>query len=940
MNWKKSFSVLTISLLLAMSSVTAKADETGKTETLSEVPVLTQAEDPKKNDDLDDKDLNRQTSNEEVEDIKNSTSVEVEIEEAKPATKVNAAADADPMRTFNIDDWDVNTMHDGVLIIGGLKNQNIKNIYIPSYVTIAGQERRVQFNDLSMFMKKEKDLKRFESIIFEAIGPDSNPTAVQKVILGTPAGEAISLSNVFANHPVLSNVDLKGLDVSRVTNISGIFGGSLSIRNLDVSNWDTSNVTSMEGAFFNTQTLLHIDLKDWDTSKVTNMSNMFKESGLWEVNFPNWRTGNVTTMSEMFASMPQLYETDFKNWDTSKVTDFSGMFAFTKGIRDLDLRAFNTSSATTMASMFYQLGSIQSLNLSSFDTRKVTDFTGMFGFVVVPQLDITNFDTGSAVKMERMFQNFSLLDSSGGGYGKIGKLDVSHFKMDNVETIYQMFYRSNLEELDVTKWNVAKVENANSAFSGMQNLKSINPGNWNTSGIKDISFIFQGTYLLEYIDLHNWEINITDTNNNRNLFLLGQYLQRPLIVKTSDPFLLGYNYAKDFRLTAGPKKLAMEGKFSDNTTSKSLFNRYTIQDEAELITSAADYNAFMHDLPTPTNPLLSFKEWQYKDEKNIRKVFVDKTESIDIRKDSTVYEAQYESHKLTVKFHVDDAITEVKTEPNTKVDQTKIPETDKTGYTFKGWVYLNEPAKPFDPATVVIVEDTEVKAVYEINKVKVTFDNEGDLTEATTDYNTAVKPADIPTVTKVGHTFKEWNTKADGTGVKFVGTELITEDRTVYAIYTVNQLSVTFNDEGTVNVQNVDYGTALKTNQIPTPVGKTGHTFKEWNTAPDGNGTKFVGTEVITSNTVVFAVYTVNEVSVTFINDTQLDTATTTYNNALNPSDIPTATKIGHSFVEWNTSPDGSGSEFVGTELITENRTVYAIFTANPVKVTFDNEGD
>ena len=38
--------------------------------------------------------------------------------------------------------------------------------------------------------------------------------------------------------------------------------------------------------------------------------------------------------------------------------------------------------------------------------------------------------------------------------------------------------------------------------------------------------------------------------------------------------------------------------------------------------------------------------------------------------------------------------------------------------------------------------------------------------------------------TKVGYTFKEWNTKADGTGAKFLGTTAVISNITVYAVYT------------------------------------------------------------------------------------------------------------------------------------------------------------
>mgnify|MGYP000859929142 FL=1 len=37
--------------------------------------------------------------------------------------------------------------------------------------------------------------------------------------------------------------------------------------------------------------------------------------------------------------------------------------------------------------------------------------------------------------------------------------------------------------------------------------------------------------------------------------------------------------------------------------------------------------------------------------------------------------------------------------------------------------------------------------------------------------------------TKKGYTFKEWNTKEDGTGTAFTGKTVVSEDMTVYAIY-------------------------------------------------------------------------------------------------------------------------------------------------------------
>ncbi|MFD2444215.1 S-layer homology domain-containing protein, partial [Bacillus sp. CGMCC 1.16607] len=71
----------------------------------------------------------------------------------------------------------------------------------------------------------------------------------------------------------------------------------------------------------------------------------------------------------------------------------------------------------------------------------------------------------------------------------------------------------------------------------------------------------------------------------------------------------------------------------------------------------------------------------------------------------------------------------------------------------------------------------------------VTFDVEGATTTATTDASGNVSLPAAPT--KAGHTFKEWNTKADGTGDKVTAATVFVVDTTVYAIFTQNQATQT-----------------------------------------------------------------------------------------------------------------------------------------------------
>ena len=98
--------------------------------------------------------------------------------------------------------------------------------------------------------------------------------------------------------------------------------------------------------------------------------------------------------------------------------------------------------------------------------------------------------------------------------------------------------------------------------------------------------------------------------------------------------------------------------------------------------------------------------------------------------------------------------------------------------------------------------DSQYKIQYTFNIVKparstVTF-KDGDKTYAMVkaEIGKAIDTDDLKdqsmpkSPAKDGYTFKEWNTKADGTGVKFTGKTVVNSDMTVYAIYVEEPLDI------------------------------------------------------------------------------------------------------------------------------------------------------
>lgn len=96
--------------------------------------------------------------------------------------------------------------------------------------------------------------------------------------------------------------------------------------------------------------------------------------------------------------------------------------------------------------------------------------------------------------------------------------------------------------------------------------------------------------------------------------------------------------------------------------------------------------------------------------------------------------------------------------------------------------------------------------------------------------------------TKSGYTFSKWNTKSDGTGTSYTSgaTYSTNADLFLYAIWTPWTHTVQFNANGGSGVpSSFTKTTDIEAILSATEPTRTGHIFKEWNTAADGSGTTY-----------------------------------------------------------------------------------------------------
>jgi uncharacterized repeat protein (TIGR02543 family) len=222
---------------------------------------------------------------------------------------------------------------------------------------------------------------------------------------------------------------------------------------------------------------------------------------------------------------------------------------------------------------------------------------------------------------------------------------------------------------------------------------------------------------------------------------------------------------------------------------------------------------------------------------------------------------------------------------------TEPPDPTKTGHTFGGWYKESGCTNPWDFDTDKVTSDVTLYAQWTINTYTVTFDKNGGDTEADPMTKPATHGGNVGTLpiapTRTGYTFAIWNTKADGSGTEFTATTAVTADLTVYAQWTINTYTVTFNSKGgsAVDLQRVEHGGKVTR---PTAPRRTGYTFGGWYKEYWCTDDWVFDTDMVTSDVTIYAKWTGSVHNIT------QDTYYTTIQAALDDADTITITPTGN----------------------------------------------
>ena len=199
------------------------------------------------------------------------------------------------------------------------------------------------------------------------------------------------------------NADIGGWNTASVTDMWAMFNGATSF-NADIGDWTTTAVTSTRVMFQNTK--FNQDISDWDVSNVTHMNNMFKNNGDFNQDISGWDVSSVEYMNSLFAGA-SAFDQDIRDWDTGSV--------IVTATESNYYRMFNTSTK-----MIARFGATGTTPVASFDLDPDSDVTPSAAF----------FNQGGVSTLDRFIgvtttETFTSASTSYSATATLGTLDLS-----------------------------------------------------------------------------------------------------------------------------------------------------------------------------------------------------------------------------------------------------------------------------------------------------------------------------------------------------------------------------------------------------------------------------------------------------------------------------------------------------------------------------------
>lgn len=313
----------------------------------------------------------------------------------------------------------------------------------------------------------------------------------------------VTVQNTFENCQSLTSITMA--NTNNLTSIPNIFYNCLALISID--GLDTTNVTDMSYAFYNCASLTGIEL---NVKSVTSMAYTFYGcTKLKSVLFTdNSTTTACTTFLHAFDGCQSLES--IGSLDTSACEDITYIFNNCLVLNTIGLASWDISKITSLNHSFTNCKALSKqketegadptdLNaLLSWDVSKIVSFNSTFKGWDCINLDLSNWTTSAATKMDYMFEDCKNLQTI---------IGIDSFVMNTVTSITCMFRGcSSMTSLNLNTWNTVLLEDASNAFESCSSLETLEIGNWNASNIQSLYSFLSDCTALKQLDISSWEL--------------------------------------------------------------------------------------------------------------------------------------------------------------------------------------------------------------------------------------------------------------------------------------------------------------------------------------------------------------------------------------------------------------------------------------------------
>ncbi|EAG5527444.1 LPXTG cell wall anchor domain-containing protein [Listeria monocytogenes] len=178
--------------------------------------------------------------------------------------------------------------------------------------------------------------------------------------------------------------------------------------------------------------------------------------------------------------------------------------------------------------------------------------------------------------------------------------------------------------------------------------------------------------------------------------------------------------------------------------------------------------------------------------------------------------------------------------------------------------------------------------------------------------------------TKEGYTFIGWyDAKTGGNKWDFSTDKMPAEDMTLYAQFSINDYTATFDVDGKKTTELVNYQSKLS---APAEPKKVGYTFTGWYDAKTGgNKWDFATGKMPARNMTLYAQFSINKYIATFDVDGKTTTELVNYESLLSAPAEPK--KEGYKFIGWYDAKKGGNKwDFAADKMPAKDMTLYAQF--------------